>query len=107
MNISKVYIASPYRGRTEQEIAGNVAAAIKYCRHAVNQDVFPICPHIYLTRFLDDLSAAERRLGLDMGLQLLRECSELWVFGERISEGMRGEIAEAQRHGIKIKHIEL
>jgi len=100
----KVYICSPYRGRSEQEVGGNVAQAIQYCRYAVNQGAFPICPHIYLTRFLDDGNAAERRLGLELGLELLRDCAEVWVCGERISEGMRGEIAEANRRNIRIKY---
>ncbi|GHU90125.1 hypothetical protein FACS1894202_09430 [Clostridia bacterium] len=108
MNISKkVYICSPYRGRNETEIGGNVGNAIKYCRYAVKQGVFPIAPHLYLTRFLDDNNPAERTLGLELGLVLLRACSEVWILGERISEGMRGEIAEAKRLGIKTINIQI
>jgi hypothetical protein len=106
----KVYICSPYRGHSEQDVGGNVARAIEYCRYAIKQGVFPICPHIYLTRFLNDSDDDERRLGLELGLELLRECSEVWVFAgnpggrNQISEGMRGEIAEANRRNIRIKY---
>ncbi|GHV35022.1 hypothetical protein FACS18949_12160 [Clostridia bacterium] len=108
MNVSKkVYICSPYRGRNETEIGENVGRAIKYCQYAVKQGVFPIAPHLYLTRFLDDSDPAERKLGLELGLVMLRDCSELWVFGERVSEGMRGEINEATKLGIKIINAQI
>ena len=42
-----------------------------------------------------------------MGLQMLSLCSELWACGNRISEGMEIEIAEAKRLGIKVKYIKL
>ncbi|GHV17367.1 hypothetical protein FACS189425_03460 [Clostridia bacterium] len=108
MNVSKkVYICSLYRGRNETEIGENVGNAIKYCQYAVKQGVFPIAPHLYLTRFLDDSDPAERKLGLELGLILLRACSEMWIYGERISEGMRGEITEANRLGIKIINVQI
>jgi len=102
----RVYICSPYRGRTENEIAGNVRDAIRYSQQAAKQGYLPICPHIYLTQFLNDGKPDERKLGLAMGLELLRDCRELWVCGERVSEGMKNEIAEAKRLGITVKHFE-
>lgn len=67
--------------------------------------MIPIAPHIYFTQFLDDDDPQERRLGLDMGLELLKLCSELWVFGNRLSEGMKGEIENAKRLGIPIQYF--
>ena len=43
--------------------------------------------------------------GMDMGLQLLDICSELWVFGTRISEGMKAEIEKAKIKGISIRYF--
>ena len=40
-----------------------------------------------------------------MGLVLLTKCSELWVFGERISAGMQREIKKAQKRGIQIRYF--
>lgn len=94
-----VYICSPYKGDVEY----NTAKAKGYCRFASKiQGVVPIAPHIYLTQFLEDGDPKERRLGLDIGLDLLKQCHELYVFGDRVSVGMQGEIEEAKRLGIPI-----
>jgi hypothetical protein len=96
-----VYIASPYAG----DIEYNTRMAIEYCRYAVGYGVVPLAPHLLLPRFLYELNPEERELGIQMGLQLLSLCSELWVFGSRISDGMSREIAEAQKLGIPVKYI--
>ena len=33
---------------------------------------------------------------MDMGLELLKLCDEVWVFGDKISEGMKKEIEFAK-----------
>ena len=43
--------------------------------------LLPITSHIYSTQFLDDNIPKERQLGLNIGLELLSECQEMWVFG--------------------------
>jgi len=97
-DLKLVYIASPYAG----DIAHNTRMAIEYCRCAAHSGVVPLAPHLLLPRFLSEANPQERELGIEMGLRLLAVCSELWVFGDRISEGMRREIAEAERLGLKI-----
>ena len=97
----KIYICSPFRGDTEV----NTQNAISYCRFAVKQGYFPIAPHIWLTRFLDDADRGERGLGISFGLRLLSGCRVVWVFGSRISEGMRKEIAEAERRSIPVRYF--
>ena len=42
-----------------------------------------------------------------MGLRLLAFCDELWVCGDKITDGMRTEIAEAERLGIRIVEVRL
>lgn len=71
----------------------------------MKQGYFPIAPHIWLTRFLDDADRGERGLGISFGLRLLSGCREVWVFGSRISEGMRKEIAEAERRSIPVRYF--
>ncbi len=39
-----------------------------------------------------------------MGAELLKECSELWVFGQP-SEGMKEEIELAKRIGIPVRYF--
>jgi hypothetical protein len=96
-----VYICSPYRGNTE----GNAANALRYCRFAVERGKFPIAPHCYLPRFMDDGNPAERELALSFGVRLLCGCRELWVFGTEISAGMKREILAAKRRGIRIRRF--
>jgi hypothetical protein len=97
----RVYIASPYRGDCER----NVQNALRYCRFAVAKGYFPLAPHCYLPRFMDDDNPAERKLALSFGLRFLSSCRELWVFGERISDGMKGEIAAARARKIRIRQF--
>jgi hypothetical protein len=41
--------------------------------------VFPLAPHVIFTTFLDDTVLEERAVGLDLGLELLEKCDELWA----------------------------
>lgn len=97
----KVYICSPFAGDTE----ANVANALRYCRFALSKGKFPIAPHCYLPRFMDDSNPAERELALSFGVRMLYECRELWVFGDRISEGMKKEILAAKWRTIRIRRF--
>ncbi len=96
-----VYIASPYRGDVET----NTKNALKYSRFVASRDCVPMCPHIYFTRFLDDNNEKERNKGLNLALQMLKRCKEMWVFGDVISEGMKSEIRVAKKRGIPIRYF--
>ena len=87
-----VYICSPYSG----DVEGNVAAARRYSRFAVEKGYIPIAPHLLFPQFLDDSRPDERELGLFFGNALMSKCSEVWVFGSRISSGMESEIKRAK-----------
>ena len=39
------------------------------------------------------------------GLSLLWFCDEMWIFGDEVSEGMRGEIQFCQNLNIRMKKI--
>jgi hypothetical protein len=77
-------------------VDANVAAARRYCRFAVEQGYIPIAPHLLFPQFLDDNRLDERELGLFFGNALMSKCSEVWVFGSRISSGMESEIKRAK-----------
>lgn len=68
----------------------------------MTQGVLPLAPHTIFTQFLEDDIPEERSKGLRMGLELVEQCSEVYVFGHRISEGMAAEIEAAERIGIPI-----
>lgn len=96
-----VYIASPYRGNVKE----NIRNAKKYSKFAVIKKCVPMCPHLYFTQFLRDANEYERKVGLNLALQLLKRCKEIWVFGDVISEGMQGEIKFAEEHNIPIRYF--
>ena len=94
-----VYICSPFAGDVER----NIENARKYCRFAVSRKAIPLAPHLHYPQFMDDGDPAQRKDGLWFALILLGKTDELWVFGERVSEGMKREIAKARAKGIPIK----
>lgn len=100
-NRKKVYIASPYAG----DIETNVANAIKYCRFAIENNRMPIASHLLYPQILDDKNPKEREVGLMFGLALLEICDEVWVFGN--SPGVDEEVREAKRLGKNIRFFEV
>lgn len=87
-----VYICSPLSG----DMDANQEAARRYCRYAVDSGYIPIAPHLLFPQFLNDDNPKERQLGLFFGNALMSKCSEVWVFGDRISAGMEAEIKRAK-----------
>lgn len=97
-----VYICSPLRGDIER----NITKAQGYCREAINFGVIPLAPHVYFTQFLNDLIPKEREIGMALGIELLKKCDEVWVYGAQSpSEGMKAEIQLALEFGIKVRDI--
>lgn len=94
----RIYVCSPYRGDEER----NVRRAQTFCKDIVQRGHLPIAPHVYFTQFMSDDTPGERDAALSMGIEILALCDEVWVFGNRISAGMRGEIEAAQELGIPI-----
>ena len=96
-----VYICSPYAG----DVESNTAAARRYSRFAVDAGYIPIAPHLLFPQFLDDSKPKERELGLFFGNAILSKCAEMWVFGDRSSEGMEAEIKRATWKGHRIRYF--
>ena len=63
----------------------------------------PIVPHLYFTTFLDDDYSPDRITSFYMGAQLMKYCSEMWIFCNELSDGMVKEIKEAQELGLPLK----
>ena len=95
-----VYICSPYAG----DVPANVENARKYSRFAVDAGYIPIAPHLLFPQFLNDTNPKERQLGLFFGNALMSKCSEVWVFGEHISEGMAAEIKRAKWKNYRLRY---
>lgn len=96
-----VYICSPFANNIEY----NTNRARGYCRFAVSEGCIPLAPHLHYPQFMDEFDKESRELGLCFTLILLGKCDELWVFGDRVSEGMAREIAKAKRRGMPIRYF--
>ncbi len=96
-----VYICSPFSGKVKK----NKRKARRYCRFALEQHTIPFAPHLLFPQFMDDSSPEERQLAMFMNMIMLGHCEELWVFGERISAGMKQEIHKAERKHMKIRYF--
>ena len=94
-----VYIASPYAG----DVIQNTANAIRYCRFAVDSGAIPLAPHLFLPRFMSE--ATERKDAMFMNKVFLGKCEQLWVFGDRITDGMAAEIAKAKKRRMPIRYF--
>ena len=100
-NRKKIYVASRYAG----DVDANVKAAIGYCRLVIDRGYMPIASHLLYPQILHDDDPAERELGMLFGLALLRDCDEVWVFGE-VSPGVAREIEEAKQLHKRIRFME-
>lgn len=94
-----VYICSPYSGDTQH----NTDQARKYSRFAYKKGAIPMTPHLLYPQFMFDENPEERRDAMHFNYVLLGNCSELWVFGSRVSEGMAHEIGIAKKRKVTIR----
>lgn len=95
-----VYICAPLAGNVKR----NLANAKRYSRFASMHGAVVFTPHFY-AEYLDDDVEKERNLAICMNERMLKLCDEVWVFGKRISPGMKDEIRFAERRGIKVKYF--
>ena len=96
-----IYICSPYAGDVERNTA-NAIRYTKYCRTITGG--VPFVPHLMYPQYLDDANDTDRNLAMEAAHDILRTCcSEMWVCGDVLSEGMRTDIAEAIAAGIPVR----
>ncbi len=98
--MKKVYICSPLGGN----VGENLEQVKRYTEYALKCGTAPVVPHFYAL-CLNDSAPEERELGMQAGLALLRRCDEMWIFGNTVSEGMRGEMRLCKRLHIPTRHI--
>ena len=96
-----LYIASPYAG----DIEYNTRKAIEYCRYAAERRYSAGAP-LAVPKISVRTQPGRREMGIRMGLTLIAKCSELWVFGDKITTGMRRlNCGEPKGSGIPVKYI--
>ena len=94
-----VYVCSPYSGDIER----NTANARMYSRFAVAKNTIPFSPHLLLPQYISE--EHERGLAMFMNKVFLGKCDELWVFGNKITDGMEEEIELAGKMRKKIRYF--
>lgn len=97
-----VYIAHPISG----DIIGNIQKVLSIVRH-VNMrypDIIPFAHYIVDCQALDDDIPAERERGIKNDTELFKRkfIDELWLYGNRISNGMAAEIKLCGELGIPV-----
>ncbi|MBU9728296.1 DUF7768 domain-containing protein [Diplocloster modestus] len=94
----KIYVCSPCRG----DLQTNLNRARKYTKQIIKEGHVPITPHLFFSTILHDEIPKQREKALKIGLELLKGCHEVRVYGSRITEGMQQEIEEAEKLDIPV-----
>lgn len=97
-----VYIAHP--------ISGNIKENLESIRRIVrninlsNNDVVPFAPYWLDCHALNDSIPEERERGIKNDIELFNRdfIDEVWLYGDRVSNGMKAEIALAEKLGIPV-----
>lgn len=102
-------IISPYKSNFPSVIKANEEIAESMCRLACSRGYVPIATHIYCTRFLHDTVAYERRLGLQIESQLLKDLNIKYAFmlDVAITEGMEKAFDECTSMGIPVELVKM
>lgn len=97
-----IYIAHPISG----DIEGNLEKIITIIRelNIYSPRIVPFAPYWVDCHALDDTSMQERERGIknDHTFFVKGVIDEVWLFGDRISEGMKHEIDLARKLGIPV-----
>lgn len=95
-----VYICHPIGG----DVKNNVQKVTEICSTIHNEHIIPVVPYLVSLQYLDDEVKEDRELGIDANLECFRRkfVDEVWLYGERISPGMKQEILIAREYGIPV-----
>ena len=96
--MKKIFVCSPYSGNIEENTKRAVFAAKVIC----NCGDLPIVPHLYFPRFLNENDQYERIRGIEYGIELMKDCDQLWLLGPVISRGMEYELKAAKEIRIPV-----
>lgn len=94
------YVCAPLAG----DLKKNISNAKKFGKFLFDRGMAPVIPHIY-AEILDDKDPYDRELGMNADRSLLFKCDEMWVFGDKLTKGMKEEIHFAKMINMKIKYI--
>ncbi len=95
-----VYICAPFSGDVET----NIRNAVKLAELAYKKGCIPLTPHL-LFPFMDDENKKHRKDAMFMDIILLGKCQELWVLGDKVTQGMEKEIRVTTERRQTIKYF--
>ena len=102
MSMKIAYIAHPVSG----DVKGNIEKIIEVVREVnmTNGNVVPFVPYLADLYALDDNEPAERERGIKNDMHILNTglVDEVWLYGPRISNGMKAEIEFARSRNIPV-----
>lgn len=95
-----VYIAHPVAG----DVKGNAQKILEICSEIHTKNVIPVVPYLVSIQYLNDDAIEERRLGIEVNIECFHRgmVDEVWLYGERISPGMKEEVLLAFKLNIPV-----
>ena len=84
--------------------AGNMAKVLAICEQVHKEGHIPVAPYLVSLQYLNDEVVEDRELGVEANLVCFHRgfVDELWLYGDKISEGMKREIALAKELKIPV-----
>jgi len=100
-----VYIAHPISGDVKRNLE-KVASIARYIS-MYQCGVIPFAPYYLGCHSLDDSVPAERERGIENNTWMIRSgvVNEMWLYGDRVSNGMQCEIDLCKSLGITIRSM--
>lgn len=100
MKNKTVFIGHPVGG----DIEGNIKKILTICADVHKKGTIPVAPYLVSLQYLDDTVSEDRILGMEANFECFHRgyIDELWLYGDRISEGMKREIELAKSLGIPV-----
>jgi hypothetical protein len=94
-----VFIAHPISG----DVENNCRRVLEICRQIHTKEVIPVFPRLTWSQYLGD-SPDDKELAIALNEAYFRSgtIDELWVYGDKLSDGMKREIQLARELGIKV-----
>jgi len=95
-----VFVGHPIGGNVQD----NLKKVLGICERIHTKTVVPVAPYLVSLQYLDDKVVEDRRLGIEANLECFYRgyVDELWLFGDKISAGMREEILIARKLKIPV-----
>ena len=97
--MKKIFVCSPYRGDVEK----NTKRAAQVARILCECGYIPVVPHLYFPNFLREDDQYERIRGIELGIELMKECDKIWLLGPKITNGMEYELETAKELQIPVE----